>query len=120
MRKKIALYVLVLAVSLLSSQVIADEQQWIKGRWIHTYDPDGDVQDILTFGQDGRFMTKEVLTGRELEGKYYLMDGVIKINLYVDGQLFVILEMTHDEKKDRLYFTSKNTGNTAYYTKMSQ
>ena len=120
MRKTTALFLFLFILLFFPTLLLASDSRWLLGKWVHTYDPDGDSKDVLTFGEEGRFYTTEVSTGREYEGKYYLLDGEIKINLYHQGRLFVILKLTHDENKDKLYFTSTNTDNTSYYTKLNQ
>ena len=93
---------------------------WIVGNWLHTYDPDGDPPDKLTFSSDGKFVTTEVSSGRQVEGRYTLVQSAIKVDLMQKGKIFMRLELTYDAKKDKLYYKSESTGSTSYYTKIKR
>jgi hypothetical protein len=102
-----------------TGSAFASDSNWLLGNWIHTFDPDGDAQsDRLSFSDDGKFVTTEIASGRQIGGLYRVTPGAIKVDLVTQqGKVFMKLDLTYDEKKDRLYYKSDSTGNTSYYTK---
>jgi hypothetical protein len=103
-----------------SSASQAQDNSWLLGNWLLTYDPDNDTQDMLTFKQGGEFVTTEVGTDRQVKGVYFLKQDEILVKLFHNGKIAMSLTLAFDDKKDTLYYTSMNTGNTSYYTKMNQ
>jgi len=101
-----------------AASIFSDDSSWLLGNWLHTYDPDGDTQDRLSFSENGKFITTEVSSGRQISGLYFVKPDVIKINLVEQGKIFMKLDLTYDDKRDRLYYKSDSTGNTSYYTKV--
>jgi hypothetical protein len=103
---------------MLSAPACAEANSWLVGNWLHTFDPDGDPPDRLTFSADGKFLTTEVSSGRQIEGLYVLTPGVIEVDLIRQGKVFMQLHLTYDVKQNKLYYKSDSTGNTSYYTKI--
>ncbi|TCV87459.1 hypothetical protein [Sulfurirhabdus autotrophica] len=99
-------------------QALAENNSWLIGNWLHTYDPDGDTQDRLTFAEDGKFTTTEVSSGRKIDGSYLVRTDMVKINLTRQEKIFMKIDLTYDESKSKLYYKSGKSGNTSYYTKM--
>ena len=91
---------------------------WLLGNWLLTYDPDDDPQDMLTFKPGGEFVATDVATKRKVEGVYFLKPGNVLVKLMQNGQIVMSLNLTFGENRDKLYYKSMNTGNTAYYTKV--
>jgi len=102
-----------------SNCVFSQDEVWIEGKWIHTFDPDEDIQDVLEFFKDGRFKTIEPSSGRSFEGTYVLEKEAVIVSLVHQGEVFFKLQLTFDEKKDKLYLYSEETGNTSYYTRFN-
>ena len=109
---------LVLIIPVLTISCTSEKDTaWLNGEWLHTYDPDGDSDDILSFTSDGEFITTEVSSGKKIKGTYTLEPKVIKVELINKGRVFMKLDLTYDENKDKLYYKSKDTGNTSHYTR---
>jgi hypothetical protein len=117
--KRIIPAVGLLIILLVSPASYAQDTDWLIGNWLLTYDPDGDPQDMLTFKQNGEFITTEVSTNRQARGVYLLKSDKVLINLFHNGKMIMSANFTFDDKKDKLYYTSKKTGNTSHYTKMN-
>lgn len=107
-----------LFVILIPLQSYAAGPDWLLGEWVMTFDPDGDTEDRLSFSRGGEFITTEASSGKKIKGMYFLKRDHIKVNLIYQGQIFMKLKLTFDEVKDKLYYYSSETGNTAYYTKI--
>lgn len=108
---------LLIASSLLAFSAISfASEEWLLGNWVMTYDPDGDTEDILSFYDDGRFVTTEQSTGNQIDGTYLLRSGKVQVSLISNGRTFMKFELTFEEQRDKLYYTSGGT--TSYYTKM--
>lgn len=118
MRKNILSVSLVALFCLFSAQSIAGKHDWVIGDWLHTFDPDGDTQDKLTFRSGGRFVTTEVKSRKTIDGMYFVKSDRVQVSLVRNDKIFMKLILTYDENKDRLYYMSEATGNTSYYTKM--
>lgn len=108
-----------LMILLVSPVSHAQDADWLIGNWLLTYDPDGDPQDMLTFKQGGEFITTDVSTKRQVRGMYLLKSDEVQINLFHNGKMVMSANLTFDEKKDKLYYTSRQTGNTSHYTKVN-
>ena len=110
--------VLLLAVALTlgaaASSRAADET-WVLGRWELVHSPDGDPTDWLEFAPDGR-MTSIAPNGRRTGGRYVTAGQQVELNFKV-GTQSVILTLTYEPGKQRLYAKSAKTGNTAVYEK---
>jgi len=109
---------LALFVMLIPLQSYAVGPDWLLGEWVMTFDPDGDTEDRLTFLKGGEFVTTETASGEKIKGMYSVKSDHIKVNLIYQGKLFMKLKLTFDKVKDKLYYYSSETGNTAYYTKI--
>jgi hypothetical protein len=116
--KRITPVVVLLLVLFVSSASYAQDNDWLIGSWLLTYDPDSGTQDMLTFKNGGEFVTTEVATNRKVKGMYFLKSDKILVKLVQNGEIFVTLNLTFDEKRDKLYYKSMNTGNTSHYTKV--
>lgn len=101
----------------ISGIAFSQEKPWIEGKWLHTFDPDGDTQDEIQFFIDGKFKTVEASSGKSFTGTYILEKESVKINLVHQGQVFFSLKLTFDAERDKLYLYSEETGNTSYYTR---
>ena len=111
---KVTLFALLLIIN---GETFSQEKVWIEGSWLLTLDPDNDTQDEIQFLTGGRFKTTEVSQSKSLDGRYSLEKESVKIDLFHEGQVFYTLTLTYDEKRDKLYYYSEETGNTSYYTR---
>ena len=118
MIKIIRLLIVCFFLASISFNAIASDKGWLVGDWILTFDPDGDTKDRLTFKNGGQFISTEVSSGKQYKGLYSIKPKVIKVKLIHNGKTFLSLDLTYDEKKDKLYFKSNKTGTTSYYTKV--
>jgi uncharacterized protein YuzE len=117
-KKRIIPVVGLLILMTASTTLHAQDNDWLIGNWLLTYDPDADTQDMLTFKEGGEFVTTEVATNRKVKGMYFLKSDKVLVKLVQNGKIFLSLNLTFDEKKDKLYYTSMETGNISHYTKM--
>lgn len=115
MAKRICLLLLMLTVS---SNVYADPNAWLVGKWQMAYDPDGDTKDVLTFAEGGEFRTTEASTGKSIEGMYRVGSSEIDVRLVYQGQTFMTLRLEYNSQKDKLYYDPDSTGDPAYYVKL--
>ena len=118
MIKKLLSCGVLIALSFTCLQVNAESNGWLIGNWQHTYDPDGDTQDRLTFTEEGKFITTEVSSGRRIVGFYLVRSDMVKVNLTHQDKIFMKFDLTFDENKNKLYYKSDKSGNTSYYTKI--
>ena len=118
MIKKIGLSVVFILFASVSVASFAADNEWLFGNWLLTYDPDGDIQDRLTFQRGGQFITTEVSSGRQIEGIYTLTQGAVEVTLIQQGKMLLKFDLTYDQGRDKLYYRSNSTGKTSYYTKV--
>ena len=91
MSKRLLIVSLFIFFQFMSVNSIAGNTDWIQGDWLHTYDPDGDTQDRLSFRDGGQFTTTEVSTGKSINGMYFLKGNEVHINLVYQGKIFMKL-----------------------------
>jgi hypothetical protein len=108
--------ILFLLIFFLSS-AYAGPNDWLLGNWIHSYNPDGNAQDVLTFAGEGKFVSTELASGNTQEGIYFVKADYVQVYLVQKGKIVMKLKLSYDTRKDKLYFYSEKTGNTSYYTK---
>lgn len=116
MKRTISLGIILLLIFFFSS-AYAGPNDWLFGNWIHTYNPDGNAQDVLTFAKEGKFVSTELASGKLQEGIYFVKADYVQVYLVQEGKIFMKLKLSYDSRKDKLYFFSEKTGNTSYYTK---
>jgi hypothetical protein len=116
MRKIASLALVCFLLSPLSA-VSAGQNEWLLGNWVHAYGPVGDMQDTLTFAEEGVFITTESTSGKTIEGVYYVKSDFVQVYMIVQGKISLKLKLAYDSRKDRLYYHSEETGQTSYYTK---
>ena len=119
MNFKLTRIILITLLLIMSNAIYSQEKIWIEGKWLHTFDPDGDAQDEIQFFAGNKFKTVDVSSGKSFQGTYVLEKGQVKINLIHEGQIFFRLKLTFDNKRDKLYYYSEETGNTSYYTRLN-
>ncbi len=106
---------LALALVVATAPARAADETWLLGRWQLVYAPDGDPTDWLEFAPDGR-MTSIAPNGRRSGGAYVTTGREVQLNFKV-GTQSVIITLTHEPDRQRLYARSARTGNTAIYEK---
>lgn len=116
MRKIISLVFMLFLFGPLNS-VSAEQNEWLLGNWVHAYGPSGDMQDTLTFAEEGEFITTESASGKTIEGIYFVKSDYVQVYMIEQGKISLKLKLAYDSRKDRLYYHSEETGQTSYYTK---
>ena len=115
MNNKIFLTMLLFSTATFFNVPSAADSSLLLGKWFHTYGPDGDTLDLLSFKESGKFVTTEVSPKRQIKGVYFMKKNLIKINLIYKGSIFSIIKLTFD--KNKLFYFSSDTGNSSDYIK---
>jgi hypothetical protein len=106
---------LALALVLGAAAPVRAAEEWLLGRWELVRSPDGDPTDWLEFAPDGR-MTTISPSLKRFGGQYTVTGREVHLNFKVGNQS-VLLTLTYEPDKARLYARSARTGNTAVYEK---
>jgi len=118
MNKDLPLVIAIAFLLIFSSAHASEDIAWLQGNWLLTYDPDGDTQDKLTFGNSNKFTTTEVSSGKQLKGTYEVSSESINVNLFFEGKSFMEFDLRYDDKKNKLYYVSDDAGSESHYTKI--
>jgi hypothetical protein len=95
---------------------LADDNDWLVGKWELTRDPDGNPKDWLEFSADGHASTTTA-EGRRIPGRYVIKELSIEVVYSYNGKM-IPLELHYSSNKDRLFAFSKQTKHTSEYQKV--
>ncbi len=103
------------------NQIIANdthhpEDEWLVGKWVLTYDPDGDKKDFIEFMADGDAISTGEL-GR-VEGLYLVNSESVKA-VFTYKEKDFIMTFFYNPKKDELRIVTSHTGRESIYKKIN-
>lgn len=97
-----------------AAYTLADENDWILGKWKLVYDPDGSPADYLEFHRNGDVVHTSHLG--KFTGIYIVAPNSVKAVLTADEK-DLILTFFFNRKKNRLRIVTSHTGRESIYEK---
>jgi len=94
-----------------------DNDAWLIGKWVLSFDPEGDKKDYLEFKADGDAFSYGPLG--EVEGLYLVNDESVKAVFTYQEKDF-IMTFFYNMKKDELRIVTSHTGRESIYKKVGR
>jgi len=107
--------VVVFLFSFYHAQLMADEYDWVVGKWQLTYDPDGGETDYLEFMENGDVISRGAQG--EIAGFYIAAHGMVKAVLTINDR-DLILSFFHNKENTELRIVTSASGKESVYSKV--
>jgi len=114
MRTYIPFAVMVFLFSAYHPQLVADEYDWVVGKWQLAYDPDGGETDYLEFMENGDVISRG--PQGEVTGFYVAAHGMVKAVLTINDK-DLILSFFHNNDNTELRIVTSDSGIESVYRK---